>query len=213
MVGETSIGERVGRFLYKRSDAVSWLVVPCRPITCRWTRNIPHDARRSTEPRGWRLRSSVYRSGWGGLRSPSCDQPRLPNWRELALLAATVNCTFVTGENCAVMLGWSSARIHHGGEATWMERCNGTSGARGLLLKHYLDQGLTKAELSRRFGVSRRTIHYWIDSGQLDRDLATGQTRYSPRRRSRASWIPTRDHRSAAAGVAEAVGAAIVRRG
>ena len=50
-----------------------------------------------------------------------------------------------------------------------------------MLLKHYLDQGLTKAELSRRFGVSRRTIHYWIDSGQLDRDLATGQTRYSPR--------------------------------
>ena len=34
---------------------------------------------------------------------------------------------------------------------------------------------------TRRFGVSRRTIHYWIDSGQLDRDLATGQTRYSPR--------------------------------
>ena len=50
-----------------------------------------------------------------------------------------------------------------------------------MLLKHYLDQGLTKAELSRRFGVSRRTIHYWIDSGQLDRDLATSQTRYSPR--------------------------------
>ena len=35
-----------------------------------------------------------------------------------------------------------------------------------MLLKHYLDLGLTKAELSRRFGVSRRTIHYWIDSGQ-----------------------------------------------
>ena len=50
-----------------------------------------------------------------------------------------------------------------------------------MLLKQYLDQGLTKAELSRRFGVSRRTIHYWIDSGQLDRDLATSQTRYSPR--------------------------------
>ena len=50
-----------------------------------------------------------------------------------------------------------------------------------MLLKHYLDQGLTKAELSRRFGVSRRTIHYWIESGQMDRDLATSQTRYSPR--------------------------------
>ena len=51
-----------------------------------------------------------------------------------------------------------------------------------MLLKHYLDQGMTKAELSRRFGVSRRTIHYWIESGELDRDLARGQTR-SPRGR------------------------------
>ena len=50
-----------------------------------------------------------------------------------------------------------------------------------MLLRHYLDQGLTKTELSRRFGVSRRTIHYWIESGQLDRDLATGQTSYAPR--------------------------------
>ena len=32
----------------------------------------------------------------------------------------------------------------------------------GMLLKHYFDQGVSKAELSRRFGVSRRTIHYWI---------------------------------------------------
>ena len=83
-----------------------------------------------------------------------------------------------------------------------------------MLLKQYLDQGLTKAELSRRFGVSRRTIHYWIDSGQLDRDLATGQTRYSPRPAVGSQLDPIQgDHRSAAAGVSEAVGAAIVRRG
>ena len=44
-----------------------------------------------------------------------------------------------------------------------------------MLLRHYLEQGLTQTELSRRFGVSRRTIHYWIESGQLDRDLAAGQ--------------------------------------
>ena len=50
-----------------------------------------------------------------------------------------------------------------------------------MLQRHYLDEGLTKTELSRRFGVSRRTIHYWIESGQLDRDLATGHARYSPR--------------------------------
>ena len=35
-----------------------------------------------------------------------------------------------------------------------------------MRLKHYLELGMTKAELSRRFGVSRRTVHYWIESGQ-----------------------------------------------
>ncbi len=44
-----------------------------------------------------------------------------------------------------------------------------------------------KAELSRRLGVSRRTIHAWIEAGELDRDLAAGETRYSPR--------PRRPHR------------------
>ena len=48
---------------------------------------------------------------------------------------------------------------------------------------HYLERGVSKAELSRRFGVSRRTIHAWIESGQLDRDLSSGAARYSPRPR------------------------------
>ena len=52
-----------------------------------------------------------------------------------------------------------------------------------MLLRHYLEQGVTKAELSRRFGVSRRTIHAWIESGQLDRDLSSGEARYSLRPR------------------------------
>ena len=34
-----------------------------------------------------------------------------------------------------------------------------------MLLKHYLEQGVSKAELSRRFGVSRRTIHYLGQDG------------------------------------------------
>ena len=50
-----------------------------------------------------------------------------------------------------------------------------------MLLKHYLDRGFSKAELSRRFGVNRRTIHNWVDTGQLDRDLAAGARGYSPR--------------------------------
>ena len=43
-----------------------------------------------------------------------------------------------------------------------------------MLLKHYLEQGVSKTELSRRFGVSRGTIHYWRRTGQLDRDLSAG---------------------------------------
>ena len=50
-----------------------------------------------------------------------------------------------------------------------------------MLLKYYLERGVSKAELSRRFGVSRRTIHAWVETGQLARDLGSGGSRYSPR--------------------------------
>ena len=50
-----------------------------------------------------------------------------------------------------------------------------------MLLKHYLDQGVSKAELSRQFGVNRRTIHYWIETGQLDREVSPGAGGYAPR--------------------------------
>jgi transposase len=50
-----------------------------------------------------------------------------------------------------------------------------------VLLRHYLEQGLSKAEIARSLGVSRRTLYYWIDSGQLDRGLDEGPVRYEPR--------------------------------
>ena len=50
-----------------------------------------------------------------------------------------------------------------------------------MLLKHYLEQGLSKAELARRFGVSRRTIYYWIATGQLDHHSGSDGAGYSPR--------------------------------
>ena len=34
-----------------------------------------------------------------------------------------------------------------------------------MLLRHYLEEGVTKTELLRRFGVSRRTIHEWVETG------------------------------------------------
>ena len=50
-----------------------------------------------------------------------------------------------------------------------------------MLLRHYLQRGVSKAALARRVGVSRRTIHEWVETGQLDRDLSSGGARYSPR--------------------------------
>ena len=85
-----------------------------------------------------------------------------------------------------------------------------------MLPGHYLDDTRTKAELSRRFGGEHRRpafttgstqgswIATWLDwPGAL---LAT-TVRREPAGRLQG------DHRSAAAGVPEAVGAAIVRRG
>jgi transposase len=52
---------------------------------------------------------------------------------------------------------------------------------RRVLLRHYLEQGLSKAELARTFGVSRRTLYYWIESGQLDREQDNEPVCYTPR--------------------------------
>ena len=50
-----------------------------------------------------------------------------------------------------------------------------------VLLRHYLEQGLTKTELATRFGISRRTVYHWIETEQLDRDLDSQEVRYRPR--------------------------------
>jgi transposase len=50
-----------------------------------------------------------------------------------------------------------------------------------VLLRHYLEQGLSKAEIARTLQVSRRTVYHWISTGQLDRELDNGPTRYAAR--------------------------------
>jgi transposase len=50
-----------------------------------------------------------------------------------------------------------------------------------VLLRHYLERGLTKAEVARELGVSRRTVYHWIASGQLDRGLDEAPVRYKAR--------------------------------
>jgi transposase len=40
-----------------------------------------------------------------------------------------------------------------------------------VLLKHLLEQGLSKAAIAAQVGVSRRTVYHWLRTGQLERDL------------------------------------------
>ena len=50
-----------------------------------------------------------------------------------------------------------------------------------VLLRHYLEQGMSKAAIARQVGVSRRTVYRWIASGQLERELDGEAVRYGPR--------------------------------
>ena len=50
-----------------------------------------------------------------------------------------------------------------------------------VLLRYYLEQGVGKSELARRFGVSRRTVYHWIETAQLDRDLDDEAVSYKSR--------------------------------
>jgi transposase len=50
-----------------------------------------------------------------------------------------------------------------------------------VLLRHYLEQGLSKAEIARTLQLSPRTVYHWISTGQLDRELDNGPARYAAR--------------------------------
>lgn len=50
-----------------------------------------------------------------------------------------------------------------------------------VLLRHYLEEGMTKSALAEKLGVGRRTIYHWIETGQLDRDLDREPVQYKPR--------------------------------
>jgi len=50
-----------------------------------------------------------------------------------------------------------------------------------VLLRHYLEQGLSKTAIARTLHVSRRTVYHWIDTGQLDRELEDGPVQHAPR--------------------------------
>ena len=62
-----------------------------------------------------------------------------------------------------------------------------------VLLRHYLEQGMSKAAIARHVGVSRRTVYRWIASGQLNRELDDEAVRYGPRRPRPSNLDPYRE--------------------
>ncbi|HYK94863.1 MAG TPA: IS21 family transposase [Candidatus Dormibacteraeota bacterium] len=51
-----------------------------------------------------------------------------------------------------------------------------------VLLRHYLEQGLSKTAIAARVGLSRRTLYRWLAQGKLDGDLDATTVRYPARR-------------------------------
>ncbi|MGA2765145.1 MAG: IS21 family transposase [Spirochaetia bacterium] len=50
-----------------------------------------------------------------------------------------------------------------------------------VLLREYLEQGWSKSALAAKLGIGRRTIHRWIESGDLERDVDDEAVSYKAR--------------------------------
>lgn len=48
-----------------------------------------------------------------------------------------------------------------------------------VLTKHYLDQGLSQSAVAELLGISRRTLHRWIQQGAVEEPVV--EPRYTPR--------------------------------
>ena len=51
-----------------------------------------------------------------------------------------------------------------------------------LLMRRYLEEGVSKAATARALRISRRTIYNWIKAGELERDPHNRTMQYEPRR-------------------------------
>ena len=132
-----------------------------------------------------------------------------------SLLVATVNFPFVATET-AHFSGWRALPCV---PRCWRIQQRGSGGQMHgwetrMLLRHSLQRGVSKAALARRFGVSRRTIHEWVETGQLDRDLVVrGCALLATSSRAPQAGSLHQDHRGTCRGVPRSVGEASVRRG
>ncbi len=57
-----------------------------------------------------------------------------------------------------------------------------------VLLRHYLEQGLSITAIAETLQVDRRTIHRWVAAGDVERDPST--IRYGPRARRPTKLTP-----------------------
>ena len=62
-----------------------------------------------------------------------------------------------------------------------------------VLLRHYLEQGMSKAAVARKLGISERTVYRWIAAGQLDREVDERPVEYGPRRRQPSKLDPYKE--------------------
>lgn len=40
-----------------------------------------------------------------------------------------------------------------------------------ILLKHYLDSGLSKSAIAKQLGISRRLVYHLVKTGQVEREV------------------------------------------
>ena len=62
-----------------------------------------------------------------------------------------------------------------------------------VLLRHYLEQGMSKAAVARKLGISERTVYRWIAAGQVDREVDERPVEYGPRCRQPSKLDPYKE--------------------
>ena len=83
-----------------------------------------------------------------------------------------------------------------------------------VLLRHYLEQGMPKAEIARLLEISRRTEYNWIEAGELDRGADSKAVKVRTQATAAIEARPLQGHHRRAPGrVSEAERRASVQRG
>ena len=78
--------------------------------------------------------------------------------------------------------GWRVFRGRIGNLASPLNRGGAVIGReKRVLLRHYLEQGMSKAAIARQLRISRRTVYNWMEAGELDRGVDDKAVRYRPR--------------------------------